>query len=305
MKDPIHAYMKLGTVHHVSYPLPAGSEEIGKLYTLKKLLCDTTFDAIEIGRISDPAVRAQAIDMIRTAHLETVTYGGQGILLSSGLNPNTLDEEERTRAVDALKEGIDEAYQFGASLFAFLAGRYSPGTDEEAMQQLMRSIRELSAYAAERGEMGIEIEVFDYDIDKCSLIGPIDRVKRLADELCPELPNFSIQVDSSHIPLLRESIWDNITPIASVIRHAHMGNAVMRDRTSPAYGDLHPRFGYPGGENDTDELAEYLRVLLKIGFLNEKDRPLVSFEVKPQPGEDPDLVLANAKRTLLQAWLKV
>ena len=305
MKDPINAYMKLGTVHHVSYPLPPGSEEIGKLFTLKKLLCDTTFDAIEVGHFADPAVRAQAVAMVRTAHLETVAYGGQGILLGSGLSINALDEQDRTRAVTALKEGIDEAYEFGASLFAFLAGRYETESVERSMQALMRSIRELSAYTAERGGMGIEIEVFDYDIDKCSLIGPIDRVTRLAEELCPELPNFSIQVDSSHIPLLRESIRESITPIASVLRHAHIGNAVMRDTSSPAYGDLHPRFGYPHGENDTEQLAEYLRVLLDVGFLNERDRPLVSFEVKPQPGEDPDLVLANAKRTLRQAWLNV
>jgi hypothetical protein len=81
-----------------------------------------------------------------------------------------------------------------------------------------------------------------------------------------------------------------------------MGNAVMHDPSFPGYGDNHPRFGYPHGENDTRELADYLRVLLDCGFLNEKDRPILSFEVKPQPGEDPDLVLAGAKRTLMDAW---
>ena len=41
---------------------------------------------------------------------------------------------------------------------------------------------------------------------------------------------------------------------------------------------------------------------MKIGFLNEKDRPIVSFEVKPFEDEDPDVVLAGAKRTLELAW---
>ncbi|GAB1482239.1 hypothetical protein MASR2M78_10540 [Treponema sp.] len=66
---------------------------------------------------------------------------------------------------------------------------------------------------------------------------------------------------------------------------------------------MHPRFGFPDSEHDAPELAQTLRVLLDSGFLNEHDRPILSFEVKPQPGEDPDLVLANAKRTLNEAWL--
>ena len=61
-------------------------------------------------------------------------------------------------------------------------------------------------------------------------------------------------------------------------------------------------FGFPDSDNDVEELAAYLRLLLKIGFLNEKNRPIVSFEVKPFEEEDPDVVLAGAKRTLDLAW---
>jgi hypothetical protein len=46
-------------------------------------------------------------------------------------------------------------------------------------------------------------------------------------------------------------------------------------------------------------------VLLQIGFLNEKNPPIVSFEVKPFGDEDPEVVIANAKRTLNMAWSKV
>ena len=53
---------------------------------------------------------------------------------------------------------------------------------------------------------------------------------------------------------------------------------------------------------DVEELAAYLRLLLKIGFLNEKKRPIVSFEIKPFGEEDPEVCLANAKRTLDLAW---
>jgi hypothetical protein len=51
--------------------------------------------------------------------------------------------------------------------------------------------------------------------------------------------------------------------------------------------------------------VEFLRVLKGIGFLNEKNPPIVSFEVKPFGDEDPDIVVANAKRTLNRAWALV
>jgi hypothetical protein len=84
-----------------------------------------------------------------------------------------------------------------------------------------------------------------------------------------------------------------------------MGNCVVKSPDMPAYGDAHPRFGFPGGENDVAELAAYLRVLKDIGFLNKENPPIVSFEVKPFGDEDPDVVVANAKRTLNEAWLRV
>ena len=49
-------------------------------------------------------------------------------------------------------------------------------------------------------------------------------------------------------------------------------------------------------------MVEFLRVLLDIGFLNTENPPVVSFEVKPFGDEEPELVIANAKRTLNEAW---
>lgn len=63
--------------------------------------------------------------------------------------------------------------------------------------------------------------------------------------------------------------------------------------------------GFPGSENDVEELVAYLRVLLSIGFLNKENRPIVSLEVKPVGDDDPDLIIANAKRVLNLAWDKV
>ena len=239
--------------------------------------------------------------MIAWGHMVTA-YGGQGRMLGAGLNINDLCEAGRQKALASLKEGIDEAYEIHAADFAFLAGRYEEETKEASFQALLASTRELCAYAAQKGNMPVLCEVFDYDIAKRSLVGPVELVRRYAKTICGEYENFGLMVDLSHIPMLHETLEENLLPVRDYIRHAHMGNTVIKNPDCPAYGDEHPRFGFPDSENDVEELAAYLRLLLKIGFLNEKDRPIVSFEVKPFEDEDPDVVLAGAKRTLELAW---
>jgi hypothetical protein len=39
----------------------------------------------------------------------------------------------------------------------------------------------------------------------------------------------------------------------------------MRDKSHPAYGDQHPRFGVPGGENDVPQ-SWNTSTLIKIGI---------------------------------------
>jgi hypothetical protein len=124
-----------------------------------------------------------------------------------------------------------------------------------------------------KGNMKIALEMFDYDVDKKSLTGRASLALRYAKEI-------------------------SLLPVKDYIVHAHIGNCVVKRPEMPGYGDVHPRFGFPNGENDVDQIVDYLRVLLEIGFLNIEEPPVVSFEIKPFGDEDPDIVIANAKRTL-------
>lgn len=300
MEKSMRRYMRVGTILHVSYK-QLGSGEGPILECLKKIVTDPYFEVVEVAHMKDDKVRKAAADMIACGHM-TSSYGGQGRMLGAGLNINDLNEEGRQKALASLKEGIDEAYEMGVEDFAFLAGRYEEETKEKSFQALLKSTRELCEYAKSKGDMPVLCEVFDYDIAKKSLIGPADMVKRYAETICAEYGNFGLMVDLSHIPMLHETIEESLLPVQQYIRHAHMGNTVIKSPECPAYGDEHPRFGFPDSENDVEELAAYLRLLLKIGFLNEKKRPIVSFEIKPFGGEDPEVCLANAKRTLDLAW---
>ena len=300
MNEPMCRYMKTGIVHFMAFPETIKGEG-PILETVYKIATDDYFSAIELTSIKDASIRAKVRDMLHTAHMK-VAFGAQPLLLLSGQNINDLSEDGRQKAVDTLKKGIDEAYELGAVGFGFLSGKYEESTKEESYKALVRSTKELCAYARSLGEMKIAHEVFDYDIDKKSLVGPVSLARRYASEVCEEYDNFGLMVDLSHLPLLRESVEEAILPVKEYIIHAHIGNCVVKNSSLPGYGDLHPRFGFPDGENDADEVKEYIKALLDIGYLDPQAPPILSFEVKPFGSEDPMVVIANAKRTLNEAW---
>ena len=303
MNESIHEYMQVGILHFMAYPVTIEGEG-PILETLKKIVEDDYFDAVEITWMKDGAIRSQARRMLDTARM-TVVYGAPPRLLTTGLNINDLREEGRQKALTTLKEGIDEAYEMGAVSFSFLSGKYEEGDKDEAFDTLIKSTKELCAYAKSKGNMKIVHEMFDYDIDKKSLIGPVQLAKRYAEAIVKDYSNFGLMVDLSHLPLLREKPEEAILPIKEYLVYAHIGNCVLADPSLPGYGDLHPRFGFPRGENDVGELVGFLRVLMDIGYLNKEDPSIISFEVKPFGDEDPDIVIASAKRTLNEAWVRL
>ena len=303
MQESLHNYMKVGLVHFMAFPETMRGEG-PILETIKKVVIDDYFDAIEITWIKDAQTRAKARDMIQAGKL-ALAYGGQPRLLTTGQNINDLDPDRRKTAVDNLMAGIDEAYEIGASGFGFLSGKYEEATKEQSYHALIDASAQLCEYARSKGDLKIVLEVFDYDIDKKSLIGPADLARRFAQEMTARFDNFGLMADLSHIPMLYETAEQSLLPIREYLVHAHMGNTVICDPDAECYGDLHPRFGFPRSENDVDELAIYLRTLLDIGYLSQETRPILSFEVKPWAGEDPDVVIANAKRTLNRAWARI
>ena len=299
MHTSLSQYMRVGLIHFMAYPVANGEGPIEE--TFKKIAIDPFFEVVEVTWMKDAQVRKSVKKMKDTSHID-LAYGAQPRLLSTNMNINDLNEKKRALAIQNLKEGIDEAYELGATAFAFLSGRYEEQTKEQSFNALVESTKELCAYASSKGDMTVALEVFDYDIDKKSLIGPAPLAARFAKEIRKDFSQFGLLVDLSHIPLLHETIEESLDPVKEYIVHAHMGNCVVKNPSLPGYGDLHPRFGFPGGENDVQQLADYLAYLLDIGFLNTHNRPILSFEVKPFGDEDPDLVVANAKRTLLHAW---
>lgn len=293
MKDPIQKYFQVGTIQWMSHPT------YDVLDSIKKIASDDFFDAIEITKFSDDEVRDKAKKMLQTSHLK-VCYGAQPRLLGPKLNPNDIDEEKRKLAEATLIEAIDEAEYLGAKGIAFLSGKWEEATKELAYEQLLKTTRNICNYAAKKG-MIVELEVFDFDMDKASLIGPAPYAAKFAADMRMTNNNFGLMVDLSHFPTTYETSKFVIQTLRPYITHFHIGNAVVKEGCE-AYGDQHPRFGFENGANDTKELLEFFKVLKEEGFFNKEEPYVLSFEVKPWKDEDPEIILANTKRVLKRAW---
>lgn len=293
MKESIHKYFQVGTIQWMSYPLSSPTE------SLLAITRDDYFDAIEIRGFGDREADMAAKKILDQSHMK-ICFAAQPRLLGNKLNPNDLDEAGRVKAEEILKGAIDEAEFFGAEGIAFLAGKWSPETKEEAYAQLLKTTRNICSYAAQKN-MRVELEVFDYDMDKAALIGPAPLAARFAADIRTTQNNFGLLVDLSHFPTTYETSQFVIRMLRPYITHFHFGNAVVKPGCD-GYGDLHPRFGYPNSANDTPELLDYLRVLKQEGFFNAEKPYVLSMEVTLRPGEDEGIVLANTKRVLNRAW---
>jgi sugar phosphate isomerase/epimerase len=304
VNSELHSAMKVGIVHFMAYP-DATRPDGPVLETITKIAEDDFFGAIEITSIPDRTVRADVTKLLAGSQL-VIGFGAQPIELANKLDINSLDSEKRSAAVGRLKIAIDEAYEVGAQRFAILSGPYPGEAQEaEAIRALIDSINQLCAHAASKGTMGVCMETFDRSIDKKSLIGPNALAVEVSKAVRREHPTFGLMLDLSHLPLQFETSEGALTLARDHLIHAHIGNCVLNDKSHPQYGDLHPRFGIEGGENDVPELIEYLRVLREIGYVGDGKQNVVAFEVKPIAGESSSVVIANAKRTLIEAWARL
>lgn len=304
MKASLHDYMKVGIVHFMAYPETIGGD--GPCFdTMAEIVADEYFDCIEITRVNDEDEAARVKDLLGSSGL-AVGFGAQPIELRGGLNLNSFDEEERRKAIDAMKDAVDMAYFFGAKKLGFLSGKKPAERQDDALQLLADSIIEIGHHARSKGDLILSLETFDDSTDKKALIGTNRLAVELSRVVRKHIPDFGLMVDLSHLPMQGETIHEALTVTAEHINHAHIGTCVISDLDDPLYGDKHPRFLHPKSESRAPEVRAFLAGLMEIGYLREdaSERNIVSFEVMPASGthETTQSVVAEAKRVLREAW---
>ena len=302
MLESWESFVDMSIVHFMLHPETMGGDG-PILETVSKIANDEFFSMIEITHINNLQVRNQVAEVIRTSHMR-VAFGAQPIILSQKLDLNSLNAEKRKETIAKIETLVDEAKEVGARRLTVLSGP-DPGDKDrgEAMKLLIESLLQICSYAKEKS-VSITLETFDRSVDKKSLIGPSQEAREISKTIQGRFNDFGLMYDMGHAPLLHEDFYEGLSTLKNHLVHVHVGNCV-NTQGHPAYGDQHPRFGLTGGSNDVPELVQFLRALRKVGYIKSTPQeisPVVGFELKPRPGETPESVLVNGKRTWKKAW---
>jgi sugar phosphate isomerase/epimerase len=302
--------MDIGLVHFMAVP-GIIKDEGPIVESAAKIAEDDFFSVLEVRRSKNPEVMQGLKQVADSAHM-SLGVGAQPGLLLGKLSLNNPDEGGRRAAIEEVKQSLDAAYFFGSRLCVVLTGP-DPGEAERerGLDLLVDSCNQLCQYCKDQAKdyvCYLSVEQFDDKHDKKCLIGPSDITARLAERVRESHDNFGITVDLSHIPMIGENYYDWLGTLQPYIVHVHAGNCLISDQQDVAYGDMHPRFGYPGGENDLPELKAYLEALIYIGYFQSEvptGKPIFTFEVKPYGNDTTELVLANTKRVFKEAWAQL
>lgn len=298
--------MDLGVVHPLLWSDPAAFET-----TIKTIIADSDFGAVEIAPIDDPMLLRKTRDLLAASALQVV-YLPTHTIFNEGLELGSLDDDRREAAFTRLTNVIDEAIALNATLAVIASPRMpKPADRDEIMDRLVDDIIELCDYAALHSKkrlLFIALENFDTEIDRKRLIGSTADAVELADTI--DMENFGLTLDLSHLPLLGETGRDALYAAQQYIIHARIGNAVVDHYESARFGDSNPYFGHPEGRIDQLEVVDFLQTLDEIDFFGlTRDvlgtTPILSLAVRPAPDEDALTVLSNGKRTFKRAWAAV
>lgn len=282
---------KVSIVGFMANPATLKGKEVKE--TFQTIVSDPFFDMIEIHILPDD-VWSEAKSVLEGSNVRLAT-GLQPLVLMEGYNPSSLKEEDRVKAVEAIKRSIETSAERGITTVAFCSGP-DPGKEdrEAAKDALIKSLKEITGYARKLG-VRVMLETFDREHDKKQLIGPIREAVDVAKAIREEYDNFGLMWDLSHAPMLNEKPSD-LRVAASYLAHIHIGCA---KETSEGLKDWHPGFYRPGAVNGVDDVKELIKVLVEIGY-----EGAVGFEVKPEEGQVWLEVVNSAKGVLYTAFAR-
>lgn len=291
-----------GIVHYALFP-SAGSGEGDIAASLVPILDDDFFQAIEITWIKDKSMLRRVANLLRGSRL-TVMFSGGPPLLSGGYNLSSTNPRERREAFEFTKRLVDMAYELGGRSLLISSGR-DPGESLRrlAISIFMESLAEICSYAIAQNPsapLAICLEPFDSDVHQRQLLGPTRVSTASVSAVRQVYSNCGITLDMSHIAQLHEGIEEAVQEAGDCLIHAHIANCVLT-QGDPLYGDMHPPFGVPNGVYGLADIARFVNALDAGGYFTRPcpyGRPVVSVEIRPQPGQNPEDIISQYKAEL-------
>lgn len=293
----------LGINHHLLYAEAASCAE-AHLKTVSEAISLPGFEMIEMRVWTEEEIARQEIDIVAQSRRATI-YSMPFLGADPRSNPSGADAQGRQRALYQAARHMEWASRLGAKKFSILSG-YDSKDREEAKKCFVDFLQKLCDIAGGYGMTAV-IEPFDrWEHGRNLLVGPTDFAVEVVEMVhAAGEKNLGLLIDMGHIPLQEETFEHALRVAGRHVLHVHLGNCVKSNPHNPFFGDKHPPFGCPDGENDIAELATFLELLSEVGYLGGNERPTITVEMRPWPGDSPGKTAEVAVSKIEEAWKMV
>ena len=300
MKYPLHEFARVGIVHHMFYAANLNDPH-DHARTLAQVARRDDIDTFDCCLPYDQRQREKLIPIIRSCGKEQITYAIHQHPFGA-LPPASPVPHEQAQCRLIMKDMIEMAAAIGATHFIFVSGGPQPQAATVAHYRAFEDFCRWLCGELKRHNITALIEPFDFSVDKKFLYGPTEQCVTLIEALHPDVNNLAIELDFAHVPLMGESFSHAVTTVAPYLKRVHLGNCIFKNRGHALYGDRHPPIGIEGGAIGVPQLAEILRLLLAIKFLDRNNRGALLIEVAPLPEHTAEDTIRDSLISLHEAW---
>jgi sugar phosphate isomerase/epimerase len=299
MQNNLGEYAKIGLNHHCMYPCKDNPAIHAQ--TLPLIVNRDDIEAADITIPYGEQYRARSIEVVRSSG-KTIIYNGY-LMPTVKIPPTTFSFTERAQIYMLARDQADVACEAGAKYFMQSVGA-DPGIENrrKAFECLGEYIYEISSYIDAKRDMPFLIELMDRNLHKKSLCGPSEEVMEFVDRLSSKVPNIGVVLDVNHIVLMEETFEHAFTTCSKYLRHVHLGNCILKDRTHPWWGGTHPPIGIEGGEVDIADMSAIFRILLDTGYLNKAEPGTMCLEIRASPGKTEEETISDNLSRIYKAW---
>ena len=269
----------LGTNHMFLYPDSMVNEK-AHLESLKKLAATNKIDALDCWLWRGETSREEKKILLDSGKIINYNIGdrfGEDVAL-----PASKNKADRDRAYDLMMREIGYALELNSKKIIFGSGPDYPEDREAAQERFAEHILRVASQLPV--DVELSFEPTDRDIHKFFLYGPMDETVDFIKLIRKNgFPRIGLLLDMCHVPIIYETLESALEKGGEVLNHIHLGNAVIKDTSSPLYGDRHPAWSYKGGEYTEEDAIRFIGMLNDIGYLN-GENATVSFEMRPYEG---------------------
>ena len=222
---------------------------------LEKISNRKLFNCVEVYFEGTKEEQYMFKNTLKDKDLEAVYLGGLPIKRDA-IDISAADEIRRQKSVDACKIHLERALNMGCRKIVIASGPdwEKDGCQEKIAEQIRKSLNELEK-CCRKEELQISLEPFPVSTEPYLAVGNVKLVQEIFQ--AESFQNVGITFDTSHFSQLGENVEKSFEVLMPWIHHVHLANCVMKDKTSPLYGDKHPVFSQEGGDFSVESIKKF------------------------------------------------